>query len=244
MKSYTRGIAALLAAFAVAACEEGTGPGDEFDAALNEDAAVVAADAALEDLASMVVPAVTPALALAEASAPLEASRSWTYFNAEGGEQDAYNPETTASIRIVTEMSGTVERDGWSATVERSRDMTVSGLEGEETSRTWNGTGSGLISGSRHSDDSDVSREYEMTTSSLVENVVVNLPREEYPYPMSGTITRTISATFTHGDKTETRTRTAVLTFDGGRFATLTVGDQTYEVDLDARKTDRPVRKR
>ena len=53
-----------------------------------------------------------------------------------------------------------------------------------------------------------------------------------------------ISATFTHGDKTETRTRTAVLTFDGGRFATLTVGDQTYEVDLDARKTDRPVRKR
>ena len=53
MKSYTRGIAALLTAFAVAACEEGTGPGDEFDAALNEDAAVVAADAALEDLASM-----------------------------------------------------------------------------------------------------------------------------------------------------------------------------------------------
>ena len=37
MKSYTRGIAALLTAFAVAACEEGTGPGDEFDAALNED---------------------------------------------------------------------------------------------------------------------------------------------------------------------------------------------------------------
>ena len=45
MKSYTRGIAAVLVAFAVAACEEGTGPADEFDVALDEDAAVVAADA-------------------------------------------------------------------------------------------------------------------------------------------------------------------------------------------------------
>ena len=135
MKSYTRGIAALLTAFAVAACEEGTGPGDEFDAALNEDAAVVAADAALEDLASMFVPTASPALALAEANAPIEASRTWTYFDAEGGEQDAYNPETTASIRIVTEMSGAVERDGWSATVE-SRSTSTTGRDMDRVSST------------------------------------------------------------------------------------------------------------
>ena len=122
--------------------------------------------------------------------------------------------------------------------------MTVSGLEGQETSRTWNGTGSGEASRSQHTDEHG-DRSYDMSSTSVIEDVVRALPREENPWPLSGTITRTISVVIVNGpDGDVTREITAVLTFNGMQFVIMTVNGEDFEVDLAARESDRGVRRK
>ncbi len=245
MKLTRTGSLALLTTIALAACNDSNGPSAE-DLALNEAVAVVAADAAIEDVKQMffALPA-EPALGASydAAAVPRDILRTVTFYDAGGLVMDAYNAETTASINIVIEASGEVTKDGWTATVSRSRDLTVSGLEGAETSRTWNGTGSGTVTGSRHTDEHG-DRNYEMSSSGVIDSVVRGLPRETNPWPLSGTITRTVSVTITTADGVVTRERTAVLTFNGTQFVILLVNGEEYEVDLAALATDRGVHRK
>ncbi len=245
MKLARTGSLALLTTIALAACNDASGPSEE-DLALNEAVAAVAADAAIEDVQQMFFNlGAEPALGASydAAAPPRDFSRTVLFYDAGGVLMDAYNPETTASMNIVVEMSGDVERDGWTASVSRSRDMTVSGLLGAETSRTWNGTGSGEVSRSQHSDEHG-DRSYDMSSSVVIADVVRNLPRDLNPWPVSGTITRSVTVTITTADGVVTRERTAVLTFNGTQFVILLVNGEEYEVDLDARETDRAHRKR
>jgi len=245
MKLTRIGSLALLTTIALAACNDASGPSAE-DLALNEAVAVVAADAAIEDVQQMffALPAQSALGASYDAAAPpRNITRTVTFYDAGGVVMDAYNAETTAAINIMIEMSGEVARDGWTATVARSRDLTVSGLEGAETSRTWDGTGSGSVSGSRHTDEFG-DRSYEMSSSVVIAAVVRGLPRETNPWPLSGTITRSVTITVTTADGVVTRERTAVLTFNGTQFVILVVNGEEYEVDLAALDAARGVRKR
>ncbi len=247
MKLTRTGGLALLTTIALAACNDAAAPSAE-DLALNEAVAEVAADAAIEDVKQrfFALPA-EPALGASydAAAPPRDFSRTVTFYDVGGVIMDAYNAETTASINIVVEASGDVEREGWTATVTRSRDLTVSGLEGPETSRTWDGTGSGTVTGSQHSDEHG-DRSYDMASSVVIDAVARDLPRDLNPWPMSGTITRIVTVTITTADGVVTRGRTVELTFDGTQYAVMMIeGDDTvYEVDLDARETDRAHRKR
>lgn len=243
MRLRRNGGLALLTAIALAACNDANAP-DSLDAELNEEAAMLAADAALEDLGQMVISlGGAPAPAFAAAGPPTTRSRTVTFFDAAGNQQDAYNAETTASMNIVVEMSGAVERDTWTATVERSRDMTVSGLEGQETSRIWNGTGTGDVLRAQTLDDVD--RSYAISSSSVIAAVVRGLPRDENPWPLSGTITRSLTITITNGPNgDEVRTRDVAITFDGTQFATVIVNGEEFELDLAARADGRPIRRR
>jgi len=69
-----------------------------------------------------------------------------------------------------------------------------------------------------------------------VASVVVNLPRSSNPWPMSGTITRQISGTAsvtkTGVSKSFSVAKTVTITFNGTQFATVTVGNNTYTLDL------------
>ncbi len=245
MKLARTGSLALLTTIALAACNDANGPSEE-DLALNEAVAAVAADAAIEDVQQMFFNlGAEPALGASydAAAPPRNFSRTVTFYDAGGLVMDAYNAETTASMNIVVEMSGDVERDGWTASVSRSRDLTVSGLLGAETSRTWNGTGSGEVSRSQHRDEHG-DRTYDMSSSVVIADVVRNFPRDLNPWPVSGTITRTVTVTITTAEGVVTRERTAVLTFNGTQFVILTVNGEEYEVDLAARETDRAHRKR
>ena len=232
---------ALMTAFIFAACSDTTAPAD--DALLDADIALVAADAALEDLQMMN----TGFGGLGSAPAPLatpprEISRTVIFFDANGNVQEAYDPHLTASIDIVADMSGEVTRDTWTAEITRHRELTITGLLGDETSRTWNGNGNGSVERSQHDDDGGT-RSYDMTSTSVITNVVRGIPREDNPYPLSGTITRDISVTIVNGPNgDETRQRTAVITFDGTQFATLTVNGETLQVDLAAREGRHPIR--
>lgn len=229
-------LTALVCAAVAAGCaDDPSAPGstDIRDA----DIALVAADQTMEDIDAL---RGVPGIGRTWTG---EFSRTVRYFDANGGEQDGYDPLTTESVAIEVDASRDASRDGWEASFDHHREFLISGLGGEETTRTWNGAGETAISRSLHS-DADGDRSYEMNSSSLMEDVVVGLPRSEHPWPLSGTVTHSIDATWVGPDGERTRSRTVIITFDGTQFAELTVDGETFELDLGARVTDRPFRRR
>jgi hypothetical protein len=179
-------------------------------------------------------------------------NRRYAFFNAASQPMEDYDANLTASINLKKSVVGSVERSGdagsWNASVDHARDMTVSGLQGDEQTRTWNGTGATKVTRARFAASGD-SRTYDVNAAVTVANVVVPHRNNDQldPWPLSGTITKVIAGTVTvtRGGETETRSvsRTMTLTFNGTQFASMTVsgpnGSETFEVDLAARKARR-----
>lgn len=254
---------AVAASLALGACaDEGTGP-DSLDQLLTLNAALVAADATLEGVALARGPfgfehgtpfGLGPGGQMGRGGGAgqagggrgiggeLTGTRTATFYDAAGNVQTAYDSLTTASIHYVLDLEGEVERGGWSGSVKRTRDMTVSGLVGIETTRTFNGKGTEDVERSRTlADGSEAS--FDMEGSFTEENVVIPVPGSDKKYPLSGKITRTMSVTVVNGPNgDETKKVTVVITFDGDNTATAVVNGETYEIDLDARPGSLPIR--
>jgi hypothetical protein len=236
---------AAVLALGVAACEGGTTDPKAFDdTALRADAALVAADGMFQDLALMQGPTTWAGMGFAPEAVGIEiqGSRSFSktvdFFDAAGNEQSGYDPETTASMHIVAHLTREVAHTFWSADIERHRDMTLTGLEGQETERSWNGTSNGEVERSRHLEDGAV-RSYDMTTSAVITEVVRGVPRAENPYPKSGSITRTIHAVITIDGAVEVRDFVATITFNGTQFVKMIIDGVEYDVDLAERNVNR-----
>ncbi len=233
MKESTfRATCALTALVAAAACSESTAGPDGTDFDFAGDMALVVADAVAEDLSVM-------NFAVPGGPSPTEAeftrTRTRTYLDGDGAEMDRYDPLLTAAIRTVTETEGSASRGDMQLTLARSRDMTVSGLEGEETQRTWNGDGSDDRSRVRTSDE-DGTRSYVLAGTTATTDVVRAVDRETRPWPLSGTIARSLTVEITNGPNgDEMRSVEATLTFDGTQFAELVVNGEVFEVDLEQR---------
>ncbi|SVA76514.1 uncharacterized protein METZ01_LOCUS129368 [marine metagenome] len=242
----------ILGLLVVAACTDVSGPASPSDRLLNRDVAMVAADAALEDLSDLVELMMAGALAASTETTDRSSTRTRTvsYYDADGNEQDSHDPLTTASIHVVIEGSFEASRGaGWTASGTRARDLMITGLEGENTTRTTNGNGAGTRTKSRHTDDDGV-RTYDMTATSVIDNVVHEVrgrgvARDRDAYPLSGTITRDINVSVTGGGRADrTKHREVVITFNGTNLVTMTVNGEAFEVDLSTRKGRNPVQKR
>ena len=129
------------------------------------------------------------------------------------------------------EVEGTIERGSFRAEISRARDMTVSGLAGEEVVRTWNGSGSSQLFRSGVLADG-TERSHTAEGSVTFEDVVVPIPGSDPRYPLSGTINHTMTMTRTTAAGSVTRTVEIVITFDGSEIATATVNGETMEIDL------------
>jgi len=228
-------VLAAVGAMSLAACGDDDPTGTSaLDQMIDADLAMVAADGTIED-----VQALRDAQHGGFFMEGRSGSRTVQFFDAAGVEQVAYDELTTDSIYMTMEMSREIERDGWSASVERSREMSVTGLEGVETTRTVNGIGSESVKRSRHSDTEGL-REREMTGSRTLEDVVHAVPFEDNPYPLSGTITRDMTVTVTTAQGTRTHSRQVVITFNGTQYPEMWIDGEPFEVDLDARERERP----
>jgi hypothetical protein len=257
----------LTCAVILGACsKDATGP-DAQTPLLTADLAVVAADAAGEDVDIMREPVVFPSMApsfvpgngdLNPANCTynsgtqrlvcpphtrentLVVTRSYMFWDALNVVQQAYDALLTAKANVQTRIQGTKTGDHWTATIDRSRDLTVTGLLGDETQRTWNGTGTSSATRSRHTEGGD--RSYDISCALTVSNVVVPVERGDERFPLSGTITRVCTITFDGGPRDgQTVTRTMVVTFTGNQTATLAIGEKTFDIDLKSRhRTARP----
>jgi hypothetical protein len=233
MKTLNVGVA-VLAAVAVGACSDING--SAADAALNADVAVVASDATLDGLRVMQDPGMgMHGLSLFGLGLNgLDRTHAVEFLDATGAQQDHYDPLTTASIHLTHDVSGSVTRESWSATVERHRDMVVSGLEGEETTRTWNGTGSEVVSRSRMT-DGGTTRTFDLSGDFTIADVVVPVGGDQH-WPLSGTITRHWVVKVTGGaNGDQTRERTVVVTFNGTQTVTVNVNGDEFDLDLSTR---------
>jgi hypothetical protein len=259
---------ALTCAVILGACtQDTTAPDDSATPLLTADLAVVTADAAGEDVDIMREPVGFPSMAPSFAPGNgvlnpvnctyntetqrvvcppfirdngLVVNRSYMFFDANNVVQQAYDALLTAKANVQSHITGDKTVGRWSATIDRLRDMTVTGLAGDETQRTWNGTGTSTATRSRHTDDGD--RSYDISCTLAVVNVVVPVEHGSDRFPLSGTITRVCTITFTEGPRNgQTVTRTAIVTFNGSQTATLTIGDKTFDIDLKSRtRTQRP----
>ncbi len=235
------GVLALL--FGAAACskDSSTAPSSA-DALLNADVATIAADATAQDVEVMQGPGGAFAMGLhfdparfdcmREFPERLTVDRTCVFKDADGNVQAAYDPATTASATISTTIDGSIDRDYLQATLHRESQYEVTGLEGAETTRTWNGSGSGTRSAVREKSDGGT-RSYEASTASTVTDVVIPVPRSSSSWPLSGTIHRTITITRSNG---KTVTRDVTITFNGTEFITILVNGESYDFDLQLRR--------
>ena len=252
---------ALICAIGLGACNsDNTGP-DAATPLLDADIAQVAADATAEDVEVMREPVFFTAMAglvpgtgdFRPANCPFDAAsgklvcptithdgvtieRSYTFWDAANVVQQAYDANTTAKANLQSSLEGSRSGLNWEASIGRERDMTATGLAGAETQRTWNGTGSSHMAGSRHREGGE-ERSYNLECTLTVANVVVPVPHGEEVWPLSGTITRQCTVTFVGGRRDgQTVTRTMVVTFNGTQHVILTVGDKVFDLDLKLRR--------
>lgn len=200
MKSLALGLFLTLGAYA---CDGGvTEPDSVDDSALRADAALVATDGMFQDLA-VFQDLGLPGFGLAPSAASSDNfsfSRMVSYFDGSGTEMDQYDPLLTASIHVVADASGTREKPFWEASIERHREFTVTGLEGVETQRTTDGTGTETVARSRYPVDA-AEQTYDMSAIVTYAGIVHGVPRSEYPYPLAGTITRQVHVIVMQGDE-------------------------------------------
>jgi hypothetical protein len=164
----------------------------------------------------------------------LTLDRDYAFYTADQTAQSAYDASATASANFHVSVAGVHAAIAGEDTVSRDRNLTVTGLAGAETSRTWNGSGSRADGGYRI--ETDVKRTYHVDDAVTVSNVVVNLPRSSNPWPVSGTITRVISGTASvarnGASKSFAVDRTVTITFNGTQSALVSVGGNSYTLDL------------
>ena len=256
----TVGVASL--AITIVACDDSTGvdrPNDE----MVLDAAIIAADATVEvvrmwsqSLGFGLMPTspeydTTPGN-FAAAGRPgghgswagkSSGTREKTCFDELRKEQTECDPLTTASMHIVRAIAGTIDRDKFTAEIARERDMTVTGMLGEETHRTWDGVGTSHTSRAGVLADGS-ERSHESRGAFTFTEVVTPIPGSEPRWPVSGTVTRNMTMTRTNADRTKTREVEIVITFDGTSIASAVVNGEVMEIDLAAKKGRSPLKKR
>jgi len=140
----------------------------------------------------------------------------YQYRDAAGSAQSAYD-SLTASIQVVSSRQGTITHGNVTRTVHDDLDLTIRGLAGNETTRVWNGTGS--------SSRADGTGTFIMQSTTTLADVVVPAPFTRDAWPLSGSVT-------THLVMMGGIDQPSVLTFNGTRYATLTVNGTSTTVDL------------
>ncbi len=232
---------AVAAAVLAAGCNT---DGISGDSLVNQDVAMVAAEAAAQNVEVMRGPGGLHGFGFSALRGKFEcnggdrhgltATRTCIYKDAAGNAQPAFDELTTAAVAVHVEIKGSFGRGGMTSSIDRKSDLLVTGLAGTEARMTWNGSGSGTSSRVKTRDGAKV--QYDMTETEATKDVVIPVPRTDTSWPLSGTITRKVTVSFTGGDKDgTTETRDVTITFDGTQFATVVVNGETFQFDLSKR---------
>lgn len=153
----------------------------------------------------------------------LTINRSFSFLDASGAVQQAFDRGTTNTVNVKKSVSGTViHHETVTSTVNGSSDLTVAGLASGSTQRTVNGKSAGTdaTTGTRDGVAFTASRSAGDTTTGLV----IPIQNDHPTYPTAGTIVRSMTATVTvSGQTPSTSSRREVITFDGSATAMVVI---------------------
>jgi len=161
----------------------------------------------------------------------LDGTANLTFKDGSGTAQDSYDASATASVDIATDVSGSVSHGNFEITYSRTASFTVSGLAGDETERTWNGTATTTVSSSLFNGNHG----YTMDASTDFNGVIVPTGGSEPRWPTSGTATTQVDFEVTGGPHAGTTgTLTATITFNGTGQVPLRIGTTEFTLNLDS----------
>lgn len=154
----------------------------------------------------------------------LTINRSFSYLDAAGAVQQAFDTSTTNTVNVQTTVTGTkVHHDDDTSTVNSKSDITVVGLASGSTQRTVDGTTSGTES-TLGTDRDGIRFTSLRTAGDTVSGVIIPLQNGRPTFPTAGTIVRSMQATVTLDGQTPTMSsRREVITFDGTSTAQISV---------------------
>lgn len=259
-------LALTLLAVCATACADATAPAGVTETMLTSDVANDAAIATTQDLAQMTGMELLVGMPLA--SSPMNAPTMFgncvwnpgggtTWFSCPtittpdglllrreigfysgGVSQQSYDALATDSVFFAASLTGTLTQPDRTVWISSTRGMMVTGLAGRETQRTWRGVGS--REDSAHVTSGNVVRTTRFLSEDAMNNVVYKLPRADFPFPQSGTITHevTVSSTIPNGTEVTNRngSRHVVVTFNGTRTASVVIETAQCSLDLVTRK--------
>jgi len=153
----------------------------------------------------------------------LTINRSFSFLDASGAVQQAFDTGTTNTVNVKKTVSGTItHHETVTSTVNGSSDLTVAGLATGSTQRTVNGTSAGTeaTTGTRDGVAFTAQRSAGDTTTGLV----IPIQNDHPTFPTAGTIIRSMTATVTPSGQTpSTSSRREVITFDGSATAKVVI---------------------
>ena len=154
----------------------------------------------------------------------LTVNRSFSYLDASGAVQQAFDTATTNTVNVRTTVTGTrVHHDDDTSTVNSKSDITVTGLASGSTQRTVNGTTSGTES-TVGKDTAGIAFTATRIAGDTATGVVIPIQNGRPTYPTAGTVVRSMQATVTlSGQTPTTSSRREVITFDGTSTAQVSV---------------------
>lgn len=252
------GMTSIAALVAVAACSDSTSS----DSLLSEqeitaDLAAASGEAIATEIADLVGnEAFAGFPAVMSHPTAIEVVRARTCFDQLGAEQTACDATTTASVVLTVTRNGSTSRshegprgtEQLTAAVHQARTLTISGLAGDETSRTHDGDGTSrdTVTIVRTGEDVTITRRIAVASDDTVDAIVFNLPHSSNPWPVSGAVIRNASGTLDitavgpNGERTESRswTRRVQVTFpaDAQGNVAIQINDQTCNLNLVTRR--------
>ncbi|MDQ6717948.1 MAG: hypothetical protein M3Z17_06330 [Gemmatimonadota bacterium] len=170
----------------------------------------------------------------------LTVSRSYAFYDAAGQPTKMKDALTTASINFQLEINGVVNRDTvFSGVVHRTRNVTISGLLGVETTRRWDGVGISADTNTHRT--ALTTRTYAGKSVDSLKAIIYPQPRTPTGYPLSGSMVRIVKYLVTstgHGTERRTVDRRIVVTYNGTSSAQVQAGSVTCTLHLDTHHVD------
>ena len=155
----------------------------------------------------------------------LTITRSFSYLDASGAVQQAFDTATTNTVNAQTTVTGIrVHHEAAdTSTVNSKSDITVGGLASGSRERTVNGTASGTENTVGTNEDR-VHFAATRVAGDTVSGVIIPIQNGRPTYPTAGSIVRSMQATVTlSGQTPTTSSRREVITFDGTSTAQIAV---------------------
>jgi hypothetical protein len=166
--------------------------------------------------------------------------RSYAFYDAARQPMKLRDDLTTASVNFQLSVNGTITRDTtFSGVVHRTRNITVGGLLGAETTRRWYGFGASADTNTHRT--AFTTRTYAGTAVDSLKAVVYPQPMTATSYPVSGTMVRVVKYLVTsRGRGTERRSvdRRVVTTYNGTAAVQIQAGSVTCTLHLDTHTVD------